>query len=172
MRHTFWSLVIGGTFTWLAIYGVNQAQVQRALCTPTCRQGQMSGFVLIDVNFFCFVNAPSWSSDRNPQKSFHSFQTFQLFGSFDFSGELVISLTFFLLDPELTALTETLDGLFIPVTASWTGAPKAPNGFFISNIICFAPANLAHLLQRVAPAKVFYVRSRDRTNSSQDNTNS
>jgi len=40
-RHTVWSLVIGGTFTWVAVYGVNQAQVQRALCTPSCRKGQM-----------------------------------------------------------------------------------------------------------------------------------
>lgn len=26
-RHTFWTLVIGGYFTWITIYGVNQAQV-------------------------------------------------------------------------------------------------------------------------------------------------
>ncbi|XP_069191851.1 sodium-coupled monocarboxylate transporter 1 isoform X2 [Procambarus clarkii] len=34
-RHTFWSLVIGGYFTWISIYGVNQAQVQRYLCVQT-----------------------------------------------------------------------------------------------------------------------------------------
>ncbi|KAJ7404617.1 Sodium-coupled monocarboxylate transporter 1 [Willisornis vidua] len=28
-RHTFWTIVIGGTFTWTSIYGVNQSQVQR-----------------------------------------------------------------------------------------------------------------------------------------------
>lgn len=28
-RHTFWTLVIGGYFTWITIYGCNQAQVQR-----------------------------------------------------------------------------------------------------------------------------------------------
>ncbi|NWW64382.1 SC5A8 protein, partial [Ifrita kowaldi] len=28
-RHTFWTIVIGGTFTWTGIYGVNQSQVQR-----------------------------------------------------------------------------------------------------------------------------------------------
>jgi hypothetical protein len=28
-RHTFWTIVIGGTFTWTTIYGVNQSQVQR-----------------------------------------------------------------------------------------------------------------------------------------------
>ena len=40
-RHTFWTLSIGGFFTWLAIYGVNQAQVQRALCVPRLRDAQM-----------------------------------------------------------------------------------------------------------------------------------
>ena len=30
-RHTNWSLVIGGYFMWLAIYGCNQAQVSYSL---------------------------------------------------------------------------------------------------------------------------------------------
>jgi len=30
-RHTVWSLVIGGYFTWISIYGINQTQVQRYL---------------------------------------------------------------------------------------------------------------------------------------------
>jgi len=30
-RHTVWSLVIGGFFTWVSIYGINQTQVQRYL---------------------------------------------------------------------------------------------------------------------------------------------
>ncbi|KAK3884534.1 hypothetical protein Pcinc_011207 [Petrolisthes cinctipes] len=34
-RHTFWTLVIGGYFTWITIYGVNQAQVQRYLSLQT-----------------------------------------------------------------------------------------------------------------------------------------
>ncbi|XP_060101237.1 sodium-coupled monocarboxylate transporter 1 [Heteronotia binoei] len=34
-RHTFWSLIIGGTFTWLGIYAVNQSQVQRYLACKT-----------------------------------------------------------------------------------------------------------------------------------------
>ncbi|CAG0923130.1 unnamed protein product [Notodromas monacha] len=33
-RHTLWSTVLGGYFTWIAIYGVNQAQVQRYLTVP------------------------------------------------------------------------------------------------------------------------------------------
>ncbi|XP_048358217.1 sodium-coupled monocarboxylate transporter 1-like isoform X2 [Sphaerodactylus townsendi] len=34
-RHTFWTLIVGGTFTWLGIYGVNQSQVQRYLACKT-----------------------------------------------------------------------------------------------------------------------------------------
>ena len=30
-RHTIWGLVIGGFFTWISIYGINQTQVQRYL---------------------------------------------------------------------------------------------------------------------------------------------
>lgn len=40
VRHSFWSLTIGGFFTWIAIYGVNQAQVQRYLTTPTMATAQ------------------------------------------------------------------------------------------------------------------------------------
>nr|XP_056702507.1 sodium-coupled monocarboxylate transporter 1-like [Euleptes europaea] len=34
-RHTFWTVIVGGTFTWLGIYGVNQSQVQRYLACKT-----------------------------------------------------------------------------------------------------------------------------------------
>uniref|UniRef100_A0A8C2B766 Solute carrier family 5 member 6a n=1 Tax=Cyprinus carpio TaxID=7962 RepID=A0A8C2B766_CYPCA len=34
-RHTFWTLGVGGIFLMLALYGVNQAQVQRYLCSRT-----------------------------------------------------------------------------------------------------------------------------------------
>ena len=30
-RHTVWGLVIGGFFTWISVYGINQTQVQRYL---------------------------------------------------------------------------------------------------------------------------------------------
>ena len=30
-RHTFWGLLVGGFFTWISVYGINQAQVQRYL---------------------------------------------------------------------------------------------------------------------------------------------
>lgn len=42
VRHTFWGLTIGATFMWTAIYGVNQAQVQRALSVETLKKAQVS----------------------------------------------------------------------------------------------------------------------------------
>ncbi|XP_077785846.1 sodium-coupled monocarboxylate transporter 2 [Podarcis muralis] len=34
-RHTFWTIAIGGTFTWLGIYGVNQSTMQRCISCKT-----------------------------------------------------------------------------------------------------------------------------------------
>ncbi|XP_039210033.1 sodium-coupled monocarboxylate transporter 1-like [Crotalus tigris] len=41
-RHTFWTIVVGGTFTWLGIYAVNQSQVQRYLSCKTRFQAKLS----------------------------------------------------------------------------------------------------------------------------------
>jgi len=37
-RHTVWSLIIGGYFTWISIYGINQTQVQRYLTVKKASQ--------------------------------------------------------------------------------------------------------------------------------------
>lgn len=39
-RHTFWTLVVGGTIGWLSTYGVNQASVQRFSSVPTLNKGR------------------------------------------------------------------------------------------------------------------------------------
>ncbi|XP_041109855.1 sodium-coupled monocarboxylate transporter 1-like [Polyodon spathula] len=44
-RHTFWTIVLGGTFTWTGIYGVNQAQVQRYISCKTRFHAKMSLYV-------------------------------------------------------------------------------------------------------------------------------
>ncbi|XP_063783897.1 sodium-coupled monocarboxylate transporter 1 [Pseudophryne corroboree] len=44
-RHTFWTIIIGGTFTWTGIYGVNQSQVQRYIACKTIFQAKMSLYV-------------------------------------------------------------------------------------------------------------------------------
>ena len=40
-RYTFWSLVVGGFFTSMTIYGSNQAMIQRYLAMPSTRKAQM-----------------------------------------------------------------------------------------------------------------------------------
>ncbi|XP_042339227.1 sodium-dependent multivitamin transporter-like, partial [Plectropomus leopardus] len=40
-RHTFWTLGVGGVFLMLALYGVNQAQVQRYLSSRTEKEAVM-----------------------------------------------------------------------------------------------------------------------------------
>lgn len=37
-RHTVWGMLIGGYFTWISIYGINQTQVQRYLSVPNKKQ--------------------------------------------------------------------------------------------------------------------------------------
>lgn len=60
VRHTFWCLLIGGTFTWLAIYGVNQTQVQRYLTSPSMKSAQMALWLnlpglFISISICCFT---------------------------------------------------------------------------------------------------------------------
>uniref|UniRef100_H2YIT5 Sodium-coupled monocarboxylate transporter 1 n=1 Tax=Ciona savignyi TaxID=51511 RepID=H2YIT5_CIOSA len=39
-RHTFWSIIVGGTFLWLGVYAVSQSQVQRYLCCRSVKQAK------------------------------------------------------------------------------------------------------------------------------------
>ncbi|XP_073940323.1 sodium-coupled monocarboxylate transporter 1 isoform X2 [Castor canadensis] len=40
-RHTFWTIILGGTFTWTSIYGVNQSQVQRYISCKSRFQAKL-----------------------------------------------------------------------------------------------------------------------------------
>lgn len=42
VRHSVWSLVIGGAFLWVSVYGTNQAQVQRSLTCVSLRQAKLA----------------------------------------------------------------------------------------------------------------------------------
>ncbi|XP_075716189.1 sodium-coupled monocarboxylate transporter 1-like [Rhinoderma darwinii] len=44
-RHTFWTIVIGGTFLWTGIYGVNQSQVQRYISCKSRFQAKLSLYI-------------------------------------------------------------------------------------------------------------------------------
>ncbi|XP_076861034.1 sodium-coupled monocarboxylate transporter 1 isoform X2 [Brachyhypopomus gauderio] len=41
-RHTFWTVIIGGTFLWTSTYGINQAQVQRYVSCKSLFHAKMS----------------------------------------------------------------------------------------------------------------------------------
>lgn len=59
-RHSVWTVAIGGAFFWMYLYGVNQAQVQRACSLPTLRRAQIAlwlnfpGLVLI-MTLVCMI---------------------------------------------------------------------------------------------------------------------
>nr|XP_008521169.1 PREDICTED: sodium-coupled monocarboxylate transporter 2 [Equus przewalskii] len=40
-RHTFWTISVGGTFTWLGIYGVNQSTIQRCISCKTEKHAKL-----------------------------------------------------------------------------------------------------------------------------------
>ncbi|XP_008255184.3 sodium-coupled monocarboxylate transporter 1 [Oryctolagus cuniculus] len=44
-RHTFWTIIIGGTFTWTSIYGINQSQVQRYISCKSRFQAKISLYI-------------------------------------------------------------------------------------------------------------------------------
>ncbi|XP_074086498.1 sodium-coupled monocarboxylate transporter 2 isoform X2 [Macrotis lagotis] len=41
-RHTFWTIAVGGTFTWLGIYGVNQSTIQRCISCKTEKHAKVA----------------------------------------------------------------------------------------------------------------------------------
>uniref|UniRef100_A0A7N5ZYV9 Solute carrier family 5 member 8 n=1 Tax=Anabas testudineus TaxID=64144 RepID=A0A7N5ZYV9_ANATE len=44
-RHTFWTITIGGTFVWVSIYGINQAQVQRYISCKSVTHARLSLYI-------------------------------------------------------------------------------------------------------------------------------
>ncbi|XP_042745867.1 sodium-coupled monocarboxylate transporter 1 [Lagopus leucura] len=44
-RHTFWTIIIGGTFTWTSLYGVSQSQVQRYSACKSRFHAKMSLYI-------------------------------------------------------------------------------------------------------------------------------
>ncbi|XP_061075950.1 sodium-coupled monocarboxylate transporter 1 [Conger conger] len=44
-RHTFWTIVVGGSLMWVSIYAINQSQVQRYISCRTLTQAKLSLYV-------------------------------------------------------------------------------------------------------------------------------
>ncbi|XP_056138435.1 sodium-coupled monocarboxylate transporter 2 [Lampris incognitus] len=57
-RHTFWTLSVGGTFTWLGIYAVNQSTIQRCISCKTETHARLAMYLNLlglIVVLFCAV---------------------------------------------------------------------------------------------------------------------
>ncbi|KAJ3595903.1 hypothetical protein NHX12_002315 [Muraenolepis orangiensis] len=72
-RHTFWTLSIGGTFTWLGIYGVNQSVIQRCISCKTKTQARLALYlnllgllVILCCAVFCGLIMYSFYADCDP----------------------------------------------------------------------------------------------------------
>ncbi|XP_027711547.1 sodium-coupled monocarboxylate transporter 1-like [Vombatus ursinus] len=72
-RHTFWTIIIGGTFTWTAIYGVNQSQVQRFISCKNRFHAKMSLYInlvglwaILTCAVFCGLSLYSRYRDCDP----------------------------------------------------------------------------------------------------------
>ncbi|XP_048236772.1 sodium-coupled monocarboxylate transporter 1-like isoform X1 [Haliotis rufescens] len=55
VRHSFWSLVIGGMISWTSTYGVNQASVQRYCALPTLQKAKLSVMLNVIGIFILFT---------------------------------------------------------------------------------------------------------------------
>ncbi|XP_063443699.1 sodium-coupled monocarboxylate transporter 1-like [Mytilus trossulus] len=51
-RHSVWNMIVGGGFIWTAVYGINQAQVQRAVSFSSLSKAKLS----LWVNLVCIVS--------------------------------------------------------------------------------------------------------------------
>jgi sodium-coupled monocarboxylate transporter 8/12 len=52
VRHSFWSLAIGGIFIYCSLFGVNQTQVQRLLTVKSLKEAQFAVFVAWPITSF------------------------------------------------------------------------------------------------------------------------
>ncbi|XP_061524369.1 sodium-coupled monocarboxylate transporter 1 isoform X2 [Phycodurus eques] len=53
-RHTFWTVTFGGTFVWVSIYGINQAQVQRYISCKSITHAKLSLFINL-IGLWCIL---------------------------------------------------------------------------------------------------------------------
>ncbi|GAB1295478.1 Sodium-coupled monocarboxylate transporter 1 [Apodemus speciosus] len=75
-RHTFWTIIIGGTFTWTTIYGINQSQVQRYISCKSRLHAKLSLYVnlvglwvILTCSVFCGLALYSRYRDCDPWTS-------------------------------------------------------------------------------------------------------
>ncbi|XP_076072251.1 sodium-coupled monocarboxylate transporter 2-like [Mytilus galloprovincialis] len=65
-RHTFWNVIVGGGLFWTAVYGINQAQVQRALSLSSVKKARLAIWLnlpgmFIVLTLVCLVGVTMYS---------------------------------------------------------------------------------------------------------------
>lgn len=124
VRHTWWGLVIGGMFTYLTLYGVNQTQVQR----------------LLSVKDF---NSAQWSLWWNlPILMLLSFST-------SFSG-LCIYWYYRGCDPLLEGRIASRDQLMPLFVTDTMGHMPGISGLFVSGIFCASLSTISSAISSLA----------------------
>ncbi|KAG5835366.1 hypothetical protein ANANG_G00243150 [Anguilla anguilla] len=69
-RHTFWTIVVGGSLMWASIYAINQSQVQRYISCRTLTQAKLSLYfnmvgLWVTVSLAVFTGLTMYSIFRN-----------------------------------------------------------------------------------------------------------
>ncbi|CAL4090032.1 unnamed protein product [Meganyctiphanes norvegica] len=123
-RHTFWTLIIGGYFTWIAIYGVNQAQVQRYLSVKELYMARRALWINMIGLFFLIIICT-------------------------FAG-LVIYAKYWDCDPVKSGLINKNDQLFplfvMQTLGHWPGLP----GFFVAGVFSGALSTISSGMNSLA----------------------
>lgn len=75
-RHTFWTIAVGGTFTWLGIYGVNQSTIQRCISCKTEKHAKLALYfnllglwIIVVCAVFCGLIMYAYYKDCDPWTS-------------------------------------------------------------------------------------------------------
>ena len=123
-RHTFWSQVVGGYFTWMTIYAVNQTMIQRYLTVPTVRTAKVAIY-LSGVAITVILSIVGYAG-------------------------LIILTHYRSCDPVASGLVSTKDQLlplFVMHTlGDWTGFP----GFFVAGVFSGALSTVSGGLNSLA----------------------
>nr|XP_039252662.1 sodium-coupled monocarboxylate transporter 1-like [Styela clava] len=66
VRHSIWTLLVGGTFLWLGLYAVSQSQIQRYICCRSEREAKMALFLnafglLIVITLTCLTGLVTYA---------------------------------------------------------------------------------------------------------------
>lgn len=123
-RHTWFSLVIGGGFTYLSLYAVNQTQVQRLLTVKSLKQSQKAMFI-------------NW-----PILSFLSFST-------GFSG-LALYYYYGKCDPVLTGRIASRDQIMPLFVVDAMGDMPGLPGIFVSGIFSASLSTISAAMNSLA----------------------